>query len=44
MSNGSVRRKILSNYLFNLSSRNLMKKHEWEDLGYFNEQQRKILD
>ncbi|CAF0727965.1 unnamed protein product [Rotaria sordida] len=24
--------------------RNLMKKHEWEDLGYFKEQQKKITD
>jgi len=31
-------------FLIDLIFRNLMKKHEWEDLGYFDRQQRKTPD
>jgi hypothetical protein len=45
MSNGSVKKRILIIVcLFDLIFRNLMKKHEWEDLGYFDGQQEKTSD
>jgi len=41
---GKKKRIVINVCLFDLIFRNLMKKHEWEDLGYFNGQQEKTSD